>query len=446
MFKRLMMLTGAACLALCGSVFAKPVPPGSLQAERIAFRIIVYFPSAPSNDPMALLRSRVSQSPGLVLVKDIPKSPTGMTVFGVVERALPAGVVPDEVALSYFGRGLSKDNSKALQASKHALMMVFSHPKKHAFEGLRAAYIVAERVARDGRGFLWDDESREMFTPDAWKDKRIATWPGGVPVVGHSTSIHSYKSGRLVRDISLGMAKFGLPDIVVDQHAVSSNRSIGNLMNLLSQAMAEGAVVGTDGHFDLSIAAIANKKVREEQLPHILPNSKGVAKLALNEGTREEGDPDNRLVEVSFKRYPGSDNSSRQDALLSDLFGSTDRIERIQHDAQLLAASKRARTRLIAMESDFNRGLEPGEHIQVKAPFETSDGGTEWMWVEITQWKNRQIEGLLRNEPFNVPALRSGQVVKIEVDDVFDYIRYYRNGRTEGNTTSAIIEKMQKSN
>jgi hypothetical protein len=50
---------------------------------------------------------------------------------------------------------------------------------------------------------------------------------------------------------------------------------------------------------------------------------------------------------------------------------------------------------------------------------------------------------LLRNEPFDIPELHSGQLVDVDPSEVFDYLRRSPDGREEGNTTSEIIERMQ---
>lgn len=65
------------------------------------------------------------------------------------------------------------------------------------------------------------------------------------------------------------------------------------------------------------------------------------------------------------------------------------------------------------------------------------------MWVEVVRWDGDQIEGVLDNEPFAIPTLRAGQQVRGSANDVFDYIYRRADGRTEGNETSAIIERMQ---
>jgi uncharacterized protein YegJ (DUF2314 family) len=87
--------------------------------------------------------------------------------------------------------------------------------------------------------------------------------------------------------------------------------------------------------------------------------------------------------------------------------------------------------------------LAPGEFIQVKSPFDTPDGGREWMWVEVTSWTGDKIKGLLSNEPFNIPDLHAGQVVEVSEADVFDYIRRLPDGTQEGNETSKVMKEAQ---
>jgi uncharacterized protein YegJ (DUF2314 family) len=94
--------------------------------------------------------------------------------------------------------------------------------------------------------------------------------------------------------------------------------------------------------------------------------------------------------------------------------------------------------------SRFNTDLKPGEIILLKAPFKTRTGGNEWMWVEVSHWKNKIIRGVLENDPELVPDLHAGEVVEIREEDVFDYMHKYPDGRREGNTTGEIIQKMEK--
>ena len=308
---------------------------------------------------------------------------------------------------------------------------------------MRTAVALAGQVAKKTGGLLWDEETREVFTPAKWHDNRLAGWTDGVPDLSSHLTLHAYKHGDLVRAISLGMAKFGLPDIVVDQFPWSSNDSMGSLINLLSQSLAEGAGVRSGGHFDLDIKKIAHKKVRARHLEGNQGNALHVAKLTLLRAAPEEGDPANRIMAISFARHPGPDVTARQNALLSTLLGSVDSIKSIKHSDELKQASALAHKKLLAMEADFKRGLRPAEYIVVKAPFPTPEGSTEWMWVEIKKWDGQRIDGLLQNDPFDIPTLKAGQSVRIKLSEVFDYIRVHPDGKREGNTTGAIIEKMK---
>lgn len=169
----------------------------------------------------------------------------------------------------------------------------------------------------------------------------------------------------------------------------------------------------------------------------------GVADLVLRTGVWEEGDPRNGLIEICFDKYPGNGLQARQDALVCALFGYEEEVAApIVHTDELIEASEDAKLRLPGLREAFRAGLDPGEYILVKAPFTTADGGNEWMWVEVTMWKGNAIEGVLRNDPDEVPGLHAGQVVSVHEGDVFDYVRHLPDGTEEGNWTAAILRGM----
>lgn len=421
----------------------EPAPAGSPLSEAIRFELAVYYLPRSLRDPMDVLRERVAATK-LKLAKEPPRRADGLYVLARVETSVAEKYRPPDLqSLQYFGRGISREQAQGLQESQQVLVLDFAHPSRQMREGLRAAYELTEAIARETGGLIWDEETREVFSTDAWRS-RIATWGTGVPDASKHTVIHAYRNGNYVRAITLGMAKLGLPDVVVEDFSWSANRNMGILINLLCQAMAEGAVIGAGGRYDLELKSIRHAGVRDAQLRALKPNAEAVAKLVLLQGVKDQGDPDNRLFEIGFERYPGPDQHARQDRLLSSLFGSEDSVSQVRHTRELLAASERARAKLPALREAFRAGLQPGEYIQLKAPFATRDGRREWMWVEVTSWSGNAIEGLLKNEPDAVPGLHGGQIVKVRQEDIFDYIRRYPDGRQDGNETGAVIQKMQK--
>lgn len=424
----------------------RKVPAGSPMAEVIRFQYAVYYLPKPAKDPsVALQRLLRKKQFRIKQVSGLPPRPDEPMVSARLEKDVANGYAPPSLkSLRYSGRGLSRKQALALQESEHALILDFGHDRARVWSGLRAATELVEALARETHGFVWDEGTREVFTPEEWRKRRLAPWKEAVPDVSRHITIHAYRDGEYVRAITLGMTKFGLPDVVVQNFSWSANNNMGNLLNAFCQSMAEGARFAKAGEYELDLRAIRDSAARDLQVRSLKPNAKAVAHLTLLQGKREEGDPRNRLIEIGFDKYPGRDVHAKQDALISSLYGWEDTIKRIRgDDDELLAASRQARKKLPRLRAAFASGLAPGEFIQVKAPFAVPAGGNEWMWVEVTEWKGKRIRGLLKNEPFDIPGLHAGQIVDVDEDRVFDYIRRLPDGRQEGNETGRIIEKMQ---
>lgn len=440
-----------------GASTAPLTPAGDPVAEQIEYEFAIYYLTPPTGDPLAELKSLLASKyplftfreatppedsqPQEVRVPGAPVVPAGTepTVTCRVERDVPNEYTPpDGDHLSRFGHGLSEAQIEQLGESKEALILRFSYRKKHVWEGLRAAQELMAELAIASGGLIWDESTRQVFAVAPWKE-RLAEWTDGVPDVSHHTVIHAYKSDDYLRAITLGLEKFGLPDVVVEGFSSSQARNTGHLINLFAQVLAEGGTIREAGQFDLDIKTIRNPQVREEHLTTLHENATGLALLTLRKGTWEEGDPENRLIELTFDRGTGPDSFSRLEGTLASVFGFVDEVTRFKHNAELEAASERARKKLPDLERTFNKGLEPGETLLLKAPFETPDEGREWMWVEVVRWKGDAISGLLMNEPHDISELHAGQEVEVSQGDIFDYIRRRPDGTMEGNETGKII-------
>jgi uncharacterized protein YegJ (DUF2314 family) len=421
----------------------KPIPAGPLMEDSMLFHYAIYYLPRPSKEPVAELKRLLAEMENApTLVDAMPETP-GESVIAVdmLEDVQKEYTPPDKESLKYFGFGLSAEQETALQASERVLILSFAHGKARVWPGLRAANQVALALARETGGLIWDEGTRQVFTPEAWDKRRIQTWKESLPDIAYQTTIHAYNDGEFVRAITLGMAKVGLPDVVVENSSWSSKRSTGNLINLFCQAIAEGSVLGKPGEYDLDIRKIQTQEVREGQLSALVDKATAVAKLTLVTGEWERGDPENRLIEITFDRNPGKDAHAQQNAAVSSMFGWEDTVRDVKHTDAVKEASERAKAKLPQLRKDFEAGLAPGEYILVKGPFPTPDGGNEWMWVEVTAWQPGKIKGLLNNEPFNIPKLHAGQMVEVKEEDIFDYIRERPDGTSEGNETGAIIDK-----
>ncbi len=192
----------------------------------------------------------------------------------------------------------------------------------------------------------------------------------------------------------------------------------------------------------LGLASIRHAAVRKRLTDSILSGGKGEGRLRLLEAAPEAGDPNNALAALSFDTYPGRDTTERQINFVMAVFGAQpDEVAYVKQSTALRAASERARSQLPALQQAFQRGLAPSEQLQVKAPFTTRDGSREWMWIEVTEWKGDRIKGMLRNVPRNVLGLKAGQMVEARQSELFDYLRVFPDGRTEGNETATVLKQ-----
>jgi len=295
-----------------------------------------------------------------------------------------------------------------------------------------------EQLALRCGGLLWDEDTRELFTGEAWRDRmrRAGVAPLHAPAL---FTIHSYRDGELVRMVTLGLAKLGLPDLVVAEVAPDGTTEMATLINLVAQTMADGAVVREGGLIDVDSASVPDKAGG--------PSYAGVRMaLAMVVATPDEGDADNRLWEIAFPGGPASELQERQDAVVSQLFGTRDEITPVEHDEEMMETSRRARARLLSVIK--KQVQKPSwldlNHLMVKAPFRTDDGGNEWMWMDVLRWKGATIDGILQNEPAAVSGLKAGARVSVAEDSVFDYTLRRADGSQEGNTTGAIMEQREK--
>ena len=344
-------------------------------------------------------------------------------------------------SLSYFGRGLTGAQAEALQHARIAWLLDFHYPRGDVWPATAAANRFVADLARETYGFIYDIETRETFTPEAFAQQRLFDGKSAPDVAAH-TIVHAYKDGEFVRAISLGMKKFGLPDLVIEGFPWSLNRPLGFVLTGAQQAYAEGSITAERGAATLDLRALRHPTARAKLADELAAASDGRVKLMLAKVPPEEGDPDNRLVALRFDAYTGGDAHERQATAAASLFGATSTVQLARHDAEFERAIARARAELPALKRAFARVLAPGEFIDLKVPFDADDGGHEYMWVEVGTWSaDGHVRGLLRNEPRGIAGLHGGATVDVDEADAVDFLRRHADGREEGGYT---VEAMRK--
>lgn len=418
-------------------------PAGGLADEKILIEYIVYHTAKdyPSKDELIdYIKSNFSE------VEFIDSIPPPEKVKGVqlmidelnelqVKTLLPP---PDLDFLEFTSRGLSNKQKVDLQKSKKAFAFDIVFESSNYVEASQFANDLVLQSTTDNTSFIWDSTTRECFTKEYWKANRMFI-NNEIDISKHIT-IHYYQEEIYCRAITLGMSKFGLPDIVMENLSCNSSNSLANLINLTAQTLLEQQKIEKTGKLHLNINSIKHKELRKEWSTSVFENAELKAEVEITVGKWKEGDPDNTLMEIYF---PGSNPQIEHDKLFSAVFGSFDEIVSISHDEAIEKASQAAKEKLPELYTKFKKGLPSGTYLLMKFPFESEDGQREWMWVEVTKWKDSSVTGLLQNDPFFVKNLKAGQKVKKDTKDFFDYILYLPDGTLEGNKTGELISQQK---
>jgi uncharacterized protein YegJ (DUF2314 family) len=418
-------------------------PRAQLRASEFTYSVLLFHPVAPTGDVGAGARKLLAAKyPRL----NSPEVAGKSRAEAVVQAAQDDDLDPiDEDQLRYFGRTLTAEERKSLVRARQATLVSFRVPFEQRNEVLLDATRFAHELAAEHGAFVWDAETREYYSPRSWKEARLEGWSAGVPFVPAHVTFHVYRNGdgEALRVISLGMAKLGLPDLVVEQVPQSLAQDMGRFVNVVAQLLAEGLAPSSDGTLDVDLSKLKDAKLKRQLEARVQKGAARRVKLRALAGQRDQGDPDNVLMELGF---PGTgDASVRHVAALDALFGQQpDGVVRVAPgDPELEAVAKKARARLIELRARAENGLRPPEQLLLKAGFRTDRGGTEFMWLEVTSWEAGKWRGTLANEPDAVSSLRAGSRVEIPEAEVVDYLYVTPLGAEEGGESSRILMRRE---
>lgn len=415
-----------------------PWPAGPLERQEILAGVLLVHldAAAASRAPAAIARRAREHLPGVPVVAlgkdELPPA-------GTLSWTRDEPVSWTERELGHFARHVDPSIRGKLTAEHPATFLAVEGPTAGG-RTLRAFTKLAGALAADLGAVVFDLESRDLWDPPSWTRLRAGGWDAGVPVVDDHIAIHVYEQDGALRSVTLGMAKLGLPDVVVNGHARSSRMEL--LVRAVCQWLAENRALPAPGRIPLELSRVKLRALRELLVADLGKGTAGKVDLTVVAGRREEGDAENDLLELSFGGFPGGP-TERQAAILTRLFGSADEVQNASaDDAALLAASRRAKAALPRFRQGFTR-RQPGELFLVKVPFRSARGQVEYMWVEVQSWNGRELRGVLQGEPVLVEGLREGAPVKVAEGEVYDWYWRHADGAREGGETTRILQERE---
>lgn len=412
-----------------------------LPADHLSIQMALYFAPEPTTDPIEKLVHLCSQPEhAFTVVRDPEKEELVLPLVGPEWIRLDKYAPPDEKSWEYRTKGLPKEQRPAVAAAKQVLVLNFLVNKGDARAANERICRLVSALADASGGLPWDEESRRLFSAAAWRASRVDSWKDGIPDIREHMVMDAYRDGEFIRVVTMGMRKFALPDLVAEGVIAHSSRNIGHTINACAQILMEGGTISEE-QLRIDFKAVKHAAVRSMLQEKPGPGATGIAVATLKSVKPQQGDANNALLELDFP-VPGTTLQERQQTAMKSLFGATDSLIKARdNDAELNAASAKAKLQLPKLRKHFAEGLEPNEHLTVKVPFASDDGRTEWMWIEVTGWTGTTIKGTLVNEPFWVKGLKPGSPVTAKESEVFDYIWVKPDGSKEGNETGKILDK-----
>jgi hypothetical protein len=183
---------------------------------------------------------------------------------------------------------------------------------------LRDGQKLALDVAQKAGGFIWDENTSQLFGLPTWKKSRIDGWDDTIPDIRQHISLHVTTRGTQHRTVTLGMVKFGLPDLVIDDVLLTDGERMTKLLEVVAQLLVEGGSPGTSGELAIDLKDIRHSGAREALIGAAGKDAKLRGRVALVPVAEMPGDPQNRLVELRFDRSTALAAAAAADAGVTD--------------------------------------------------------------------------------------------------------------------------------
>ncbi|MSQ03453.1 MAG: DUF2314 domain-containing protein [Myxococcales bacterium] len=311
--------------------------------------------------------------------------------------------IPDADFVEAYGVGV--DRPASLAASQEVVLAWFAGPREQSVETFAKAHAAFAAAARSTGGWVEDLDTQILFGAEAWaaRDPRgsLQSWF----VVDETSAPDNAERLRLV---TRGLRRYGDFELLMDEVPSGGEADAGWALDAVATALHPLAEVSD------------SLEVRTE-------SAEGIARL--EEATPGEDDPAAPLLRVRFEW------AAAKEAAPPPPDPPAPAPAPAAPPSTLAEARAAVAQALVALGPTWAGGLPRGDTLAVSTAFTTREGGKEYLWVEVTDWKGGELSGRLATEPAQVEGLRKGDEVNVRLEAIFDYVVKHADGRKEGNVT-----------
>jgi tetratricopeptide (TPR) repeat protein/uncharacterized protein YegJ (DUF2314 family) len=351
-------------------------------------------------------------------------------------------IYPDDM-LETNSRGFDKnDYAKLVDATM--IVRVRYKPEDLSISNLFNILHLVEAIRASKSGIVQDAASHILWGSVAWKthaDDPNADFMNSHLLIevldeGDSFWVHTH-----------GMRKFGYPELEID---CSSKESLDAARDIVL-CLAHYLIYTPDSEINLlepvSLPGKEKQYFLEKQKPDAenhfpkgslqvhIKEAVEIASEAIVQKTEEVSSqidiPEASIVQhVHTGRKSGSPESKEPSESVNKAL-----------ETDLLAAHSKAVSELIAFKKSFQEKQDHHEIHAIKVGFPSQTGKYEWMWVTLESWRGKTLFGYIENIPVIRKDLRKGSRVRINEEDIFDWVIARSGAIVKGGYTEKTISQ-----
>ncbi len=333
---------------------------------------------------------------------------------------------PDMRSLQYFGRGFDQSKAERLMKSDYALSFVGAAPfdKEHLL--LKKITQCVGEIAEKYDAFIMDVADSLTFTSEAFENIRVAEIAKN-SLSASQFGVRAYRVETGIRSVSMGLEKFGQPNLVIENFSEQHMNYMDKFFTLLLQYMIESPSRVMPGAVTVDVKNIMNSEVRTNLFSSIKADGSGKIELRLQKALSLQGDP-SELLAISFENAPGERLWSEQAQMLHSIFGTDRDISNVSDPLSLDAAIASARKKVKHLLKEEHTLQKDAMRLLIATALEPAN---EVVWVEVNQYNDQKGEGILLSEPLHIENLHSGMIYEFDFDTILDYKLYGPEGIIE---------------
>jgi len=338
-------------------------------------------------------------------------------------------VFPGVRYLVNFGVGLDQADLLRCSTAPRAVQLFMRCPATDVPRLYPLFQAVTLATAMQLKGYVFDVNAKVIMSPAAYGRDLFA--PATSPLQAHVLLQHyPYEPGRF-RIVTLGMAKFGAPEIEIRDYPPAKTLIFKRLVAAAARRLVRAGLAGEPFPAGLELTAAELQPASEPPLGAELPAADHGLPVSFQAGRTEDGDPQGNVVRLAAPP-PGPHDVAEWGSRISRYIFGID-IGSIVWQGDLPVEADTVQAELPGIRQEFMADSTSGGwyiRFRARAP---GDGPAEILTGQLEQWSDDTLGVLLLSEPQLAATTGAGARLAVPAAEVVDWIRVTPTGEIRGN-------------